>query len=359
VIFMGDRFVNIRDEWHAWAMKNIGGSEAQVSKAVDTVLAFIEDGADANRAASAAYASVASEELRREWIAWAASWIGDSKDLQSLAVDAALEAIFRGADQNAAAQAAIKSVADARTRAIDGKSNQYGSSAQDSVPVPPVEPSKPTEPESTQTTGKLRLPRWLLSMGMMLLKWLRTKIAMTSLSLLMAGSAAWFSISHCSSPHVYPPAPQGNHETAKDSSPSINASASPESHETAKDSSPSINASASPESHEMAKDYADRGNALLQKGDKDQAIRYLTEAIRLNPQDATLYNSRGIAYFGKGDYLRAISDFTELIRLRPDWAGAYQNRANVYHAIGKETLADSDLAEAERLKKRAKTGDAQ
>ena len=50
----------------------------------------------------------------------------------------------------------------------------------------------------------------------------------------------------------------------------------------------------------------------------DAALADLTEAIRLNPNDANAYNLRGVVYLEKRDTERAIADYTEAIRLDPN-----------------------------------------
>jgi tetratricopeptide (TPR) repeat protein len=52
--------------------------------------------------------------------------------------------------------------------------------------------------------------------------------------------------------------------------------------------------------------------------DYDQAFANYNQAIRLNPNNATIYYARGFAYADKGDFDRAILDFNEVIRLDPN-----------------------------------------
>ena len=53
-----------------------------------------------------------------------------------------------------------------------------------------------------------------------------------------------------------------------------------------------------------------------------------TEAIRLDPKDASAYNNRGNAWSDSRQYDRAIADYTEAIRLDPKHAVAHNNRGN-------------------------------
>src|SRR5205807_2238068 len=73
-----------------------------------------------------------------------------------------------------------------------------------------------------------------------------------------------------------------------------------------------------------------RGKEALAKRDFETAVKDLTEAIRLDPKDASLYHSRAQAAAFKGDLDRAIADFTEAIRLDPKYTSAHYNRGLAY-----------------------------
>ena len=51
----------------------------------------------------------------------------------------------------------------------------------------------------------------------------------------------------------------------------------------------------------------------------DQTIHNLSEAIQLDPENATAYLNRGYAYHKKGDDDRAIEDFDNAVRLCPNY----------------------------------------
>ena len=55
----------------------------------------------------------------------------------------------------------------------------------------------------------------------------------------------------------------------------------------------------------------------------DQTIRDLTEAIRLNPEDAKAYLNRGYTYYQEGDYDRAIEDYDNAVRLCSNYETDY------------------------------------
>lgn len=72
--------------------------------------------------------------------------------------------------------------------------------------------------------------------------------------------------------------------------------------------------------------YALRGLTWLTKREYDNAVKDLTEAARLEPNNSTYLTLRGKAYYGKHDYARAVADFTEAIRLDPTNLIAYNDR---------------------------------
>jgi tetratricopeptide (TPR) repeat protein len=147
--------------------------------------------------------------------------------------------------------------------------------------------------------------------------------------------------------------------------------------------------------------YCRRGDAYLEMGDYEQAIAdytevirlnpeyttmcedgsfakriyYCTAVIRLNPNDADAYARRGDAYAGLSNYEQAIADYMEAIRLNPEYAtmcedgnfarrihyctavirlnpndaDAYAKRGDVYARIGNYEQAIADYIEAIRL----------
>jgi tetratricopeptide (TPR) repeat protein len=95
--------------------------------------------------------------------------------------------------------------------------------------------------------------------------------------------------------------------------------------------------------------YVERGNAYDNKGDFDQAIADHTQAIRLDPNYATAYNQRGYNYSEKGEYDRAIADHNQVIRLAPNSAEGYFARALAYYRKGDYDRAIADSTQAIRL----------
>ena len=95
--------------------------------------------------------------------------------------------------------------------------------------------------------------------------------------------------------------------------------------------------------------YYNRGRVLGRMGRHEQAVSDFSQAISLNPKDANVFADRGAAYGFLGQHELAISDFTEAINLNPDFAGAYYNRAIGYFAEKKCSEAREDLRQAQGL----------
>jgi hypothetical protein len=102
----------------------------------------------------------------------------------------------------------------------------------------------------------------VLGVRTILLNWLRTKAAMLGVSMLMAGSAIWFSVSHCSSPLI-------NTGVSPVSPENSNVAKTLEKQEAGEPLTPSP----PPGNHQTTEnDYEARGAASINKMDYDQAI---------------------------------------------------------------------------------------
>ena len=91
------------------------------------------------------------------------------------------------------------------------------------------------------------------------------------------------------------------------------------------------------------------GSAYESLGDFDDAIANFTQAIRLQPNDARIYDARAHAYCAKGEFDKAIADCNEAIRIMPQFARAYFARATIYTRKGDEARAVEDFAQAKKL----------
>jgi tetratricopeptide (TPR) repeat protein len=96
--------------------------------------------------------------------------------------------------------------------------------------------------------------------------------------------------------------------------------------------------------------YNNVGDALLDKGQAEEAMSQFQEAIRLNPSFAEAHYNLGIVFFKKSQTGEAMSQFREAIRLKPDYAEAHNNLGTALLNRGQTDNAVSQFQETIRLK---------
>ena len=97
------------------------------------------------------------------------------------------------------------------------------------------------------------------------------------------------------------------------------------------------------------KTYVDRGIEGCETGKFDQALSDFNAALKLKPNDATLYDYRGMAYRCKNMDDKAIQDFNKAMALDPKFARPYRNRAMIYYDRGDFDKSLADLRKAQSL----------
>ena len=95
-----------------------------------------------------------------------------------------------------------------------------------------------------------------------------------------------------------------------------------------------------------AADYNNRGATYINLSRHDEALRDLSQAIELDPNDALAYSNRGLTHHGLQQYEAALADYNRAIRLAPGYAPAYYNRGNTYHALQRYDDALIDYSRA-------------
>jgi tetratricopeptide (TPR) repeat protein len=98
-------------------------------------------------------------------------------------------------------------------------------------------------------------------------------------------------------------------------------------------------------------DHFEKGYEYYCKMQYDKAISEYSQAISLNPKDASAYCNRGNAYFKKKKYTKAILDYTRSINLNQNEANVIYtgNRGLAYYNMRKYKLAIVDLEAALKL----------
>jgi tetratricopeptide (TPR) repeat protein len=81
---------------------------------------------------------------------------------------------------------------------------------------------------------------------------------------------------------------------------------------------------------EKAKAHHEHGLACSARGNYDEAIRELQEAIRQNPKFVEAHNDLGVVFRKRGDLNNSIHELEESIKLNPDYALAHCNLGTAY-----------------------------
>jgi lipoprotein NlpI len=95
--------------------------------------------------------------------------------------------------------------------------------------------------------------------------------------------------------------------------------------------------------------FNNRGVALFEAGQIQEAIADYNSAIRLNPRFSRAYNNRGTALSDLGRYDEALRDFDTAIEYDPYLEDAYANRGNVLARKGQPDRALADYNRSLRL----------
>ena len=87
-----------------------------------------------------------------------------------------------------------------------------------------------------------------------------------------------------------------------------------------------------------------RGFAAANERRFPDAIADFTEAIKINPRDAGIYERRAAVEMKINDFDKALADYSEAIKLKPNEAHYYNYRAYIYELKGdlKNAMADTE-----------------
>ncbi|CCD91994.1 conserved hypothetical protein [Bradyrhizobium sp. ORS 375] len=93
--------------------------------------------------------------------------------------------------------------------------------------------------------------------------------------------------------------------------------------------------------------FRERGLALQQKGELDEALVDLDRAVRMSFADPELYCDRGAIWLAKGRYDRALADFNQALKLNPALAAAAARRDEALARKRDQQIADDNRARPE------------
>lgn len=81
--------------------------------------------------------------------------------------------------------------------------------------------------------------------------------------------------------------------------------------------------------------YTKLGISNLVTQNYTEALRYLLEAEKREPNNAELQNALGLAYYYKGEYQLATDAYRKAVEIKPDFSEAWNNLGAVYATMGK------------------------
>jgi lipoprotein NlpI len=93
-----------------------------------------------------------------------------------------------------------------------------------------------------------------------------------------------------------------------------------------------------------AKQLLSQAQAAYSAGKPDEALKFATDAVTADPQNAEALYVRARLHEARNDHAKAVADYSEVIKLTPDAAGLYQRRGTEHFKLGniKESIADFD-----------------
>lgn len=79
----------------------------------------------------------------------------------------------------------------------------------------------------------------------------------------------------------------------------------------------------------------EKGNAALQEGNLNEAIKHYTDAIALDGNNHVLYSNRSAAYAKAEKYNLALEDAEKTVNLKPDWGKGYSRKGSALAYLGR------------------------
>jgi len=91
------------------------------------------------------------------------------------------------------------------------------------------------------------------------------------------------------------------------------------------------------------------GNAYFGEEEYDAAIEQYKRAVRIKPDDGTLYYNLGAAYSNKEDYEQAVAAHLRAVEIEPKMSDAHSGLAIAFYRLKKYDLAWHHIKIAEEL----------
>mmetsp|Transcript_53835 Transcript_53835/g.122722 ORF Transcript_53835/g.122722 Transcript_53835/m.122722 type:complete len:565 (+) Transcript_53835:67-1761(+) len=86
----------------------------------------------------------------------------------------------------------------------------------------------------------------------------------------------------------------------------------------------------------QVEEFKTNGNAAFKAGNHQEAIRFYSMALELDPANAVLYSNRSAAFLASGEAKsKALVDAAKCVELRPDWAKGHSRLGAAQHSLGR------------------------
>uniref|UniRef100_A0AAR2JUS8 PPP domain-containing protein n=1 Tax=Pygocentrus nattereri TaxID=42514 RepID=A0AAR2JUS8_PYGNA len=100
----------------------------------------------------------------------------------------------------------------------------------------------------------------------------------------------------------------------------------------------------------QAEKLKEKANNYFKEKDYENAIKYYTEALDLNPSNAIYYSNRSLAYLRTECYGYALADATRALEIDKNYIKGYYRRATSNMALGKFKAALKDYETVVRVR---------
>ncbi|KAG9348364.1 hypothetical protein JZ751_002099 [Albula glossodonta] len=104
------------------------------------------------------------------------------------------------------------------------------------------------------------------------------------------------------------------------------------------------------EEERSAEELKEKANKYFKEKDYEKAIKYYTDALELNPENAIYYSNRSLAYLRTECYGYALADATRALEIDKSYIKGYYRRATSNMALGKFKAALKDYETVVRVR---------
>ncbi|XP_068632473.1 stress-induced-phosphoprotein 1 [Battus philenor] len=90
---------------------------------------------------------------------------------------------------------------------------------------------------------------------------------------------------------------------------------------------------------EQVNQLKEKGNAALSSGDFEGAVKFYSDAIKLDPNNHVLYSNRSAAHAKAENYEAALEDANKTVLLNPSWSKGYSRKGSALAYLGRHEEA--------------------